>query len=97
MKLEPVIWIALSVLIDILKDTLVIPKSVKKSPGFAKLRSQNSKMRFSVVDDVIYKYYVIVSVLEKGFYLFLEYYDNNILISMNLSSCRLSFITLVGF
>ena len=35
------------------KDTLVIPKSIKRSPGFTKLRSQNSEMRFSVVHDVI--------------------------------------------
>ena len=37
------------------KDTLVIPKSVKRSPGFTKLRSQNSEMRFSVVHDVIWR------------------------------------------
>ena len=36
-----------------LKNTLVISKSMKKSPGFAKLRSQNSEIRLSVVDDVM--------------------------------------------
>ena len=35
-----------------LKDTLAIPKSVKKSPGFPKSRPQNSEIRFSVVHDV---------------------------------------------
>ena len=35
------------------KDTLAIPKSVKKSSAFTKLRSQNSKIRFSVIHDVI--------------------------------------------
>ena len=36
-----------------IKDTIAIPKSVKKSPGFTKLRSQNPEIRFSVVHDVI--------------------------------------------
>ena len=35
------------------KDTLAMPKSVKKSSGVAKLKSQNSKIRFPVVHDVI--------------------------------------------
>ena len=35
------------------KDTLAIPKSVKKSPGLTKMRLQNSKIMFSVVHDVI--------------------------------------------
>ena len=48
-----------------LKDTLAIPKSVKKSSGVTKLKSHNSEIRFPVVHDVIYKYYVIVSVLKK--------------------------------
>ena len=48
-----------------LKDTLAIPKSVKKSSGYTKLRSQNSEIRFLVFHDVICKYYVIVSVLKK--------------------------------
>ena len=47
------------------KDTLAIPKSLKKSPGLTKLRSQISEITFSVVHDVIGKYYIIVSVLEK--------------------------------
>ena len=47
------------------KDTLAIPKSLKKSPDFTKSRSQISEIRFSVVHDVIGKYYVIVSVFKK--------------------------------
>ena len=46
------------------KDTFVIPKSLKNSPGFTELRSQISEIKFSVVHDVIGKYYIIVSVLE---------------------------------
>ena len=49
----------------ILKDTIAISKSVKKTLGLTKLRSQNSEIRFSIVHDVICKYYVIVSVLKK--------------------------------
>ena len=41
-------------------DTLAIPKSVKKSRGFTKLRSQSQKIRFSVFYDVIWKYYTNV-------------------------------------
>ena len=48
-----------------LKDTLAIPKSLKKSPDFPKSKSQISEIRFSVVHDVIGKYYVIVSVFKK--------------------------------
>ena len=36
-----------------LKDTLAIPKSVQKSSDVTKLKSQNSKIRFLVVHDVI--------------------------------------------
>ena len=34
---------------DNFKDTLAIPKSVKTSPGFTKMRSQNSEIMFPVV------------------------------------------------
>ena len=47
------------------KDTLAIPKSVKNSPGFTKLSSKISEIKFSVVHDVIGKYYIIDSGLEK--------------------------------
>ena len=49
-----------------LKDTLAIPKFIKKSLLLTKLKSENSKMRFPVVHDVIRKYYVIISVLKKS-------------------------------
>ena len=63
---------------DIIKDTLAIPKSVKKSPGFTKLRSQNSEIRFPVIHDVIWKYYVIISIqTKKADIWFPENYDNN--------------------
>ena len=45
-------------------DTSAIPKSLKNTPGFTKSRPQISEIKFSVVHDVIGKYYIIVSVLE---------------------------------
>ena len=70
-----------------LKDTLDIPKTVKKSPGLTKLRSQNLKIKFLVVHDVIWKYYIINFIIEnKANIRFPESFDNNILISINLSS-----------
>ena len=47
------------------KNTLALPKSLKNSPGFTKLRSQISETKFSVVHDIIGKYYIIDSGLEK--------------------------------
>ena len=49
----------------VLKDTLAISKSAKKSLGFTKLRSQNSEIRFPVIRYVIRKYYVIFSIQKK--------------------------------
>ena len=77
-------------------NRLDIPKTVKKSPGFTKLRSQNLKIKFLVVHDVIWKYYIINFIIEnkanKGFP---ESFDDNILISINLSSFELSVNNLV--
>ena len=42
-----------------------MPKSLKNSPGFTKLSSKISEIKFSVVHDVIGKYYIIDSGLEK--------------------------------
>ena len=47
------------------KDTLAIPKLVKKSPGFTKFGSQNLKIGFPVVHDVIRNHYVIDFNFEK--------------------------------
>ena len=47
------------------KDISSIPKWLKNSPGFTKLSSKISEIKFSVVHDVIGKYYIIDSGLEK--------------------------------
>ena len=47
------------------KDTSAIPKSLKNTPGFTKSRPQISEIKFSVVHDVIGKYYILDSGLEK--------------------------------
>ena len=72
-----------------LKDTLVIPKSVENHQvrnevfncRWRNMKILRNSLRLGKTADIVFP----------------EYYDNNILIWMNLSSCKLSFNTLVSF